>query len=604
MCGIAGILTASGQSITADPDELLRVRDAMAPRGPNGAGVWMSDGRTVGLAHRRLAILDVSEAGAQPMVDHETGCVITYNGEIYNCRELREALARQGHRFRSTSDTEVLLRGYLEHGEAVLPMLQGMFAFCIWDPRSRRALLARDPLGIKPLYVSEGGGAVRFASQVKALIAGRGVRDLRPDQAARVGFCLWGHVPEPHTLCRGIRMLPAGSYAWVQDGKLSAAHAYFDLTSELAAGEVSGERTLSDAERARALREAVGGSVSAHLLSDVPVGVFLSAGIDSTAVASLASDARRGDPVRTLTVAFDEYRGSLLDESVLAEQVAGLIRAQHSTIGVTATDFAQQVDHALQAMDQPTIDGLNTYFVVKAARDIGLKVVLSGVGGDELFGGYGYYRRIPRLVRWGSVPARVPGLGKVARVLSRPIAAMLGKPKSASLLEMSTDSASAYLLRRGLMLPWELPSVLDPEAAAEGLAELNVFESMRRSIRGIRSVDQQVRSLDFTFYLRNQLLRDSDWASMAHSVELRTPLVDAWLLRDIMRLRTLGLRASKADFARAANPKIYELLQSRPKTGFSIPVTQWMPPELRATAGRANPYRIWAKYVLQRFEAG
>jgi asparagine synthase (glutamine-hydrolysing) len=598
MCGIAGILASATSAAPVDTDELIRTRDAMAPRGPDGLGLWLSDDRRVGLAHRRLAILDLSDAGSQPMLDADTGCCITYNGEIYNCREVREALEVKGHRFRSTSDTEVLLRAYIEHGQDMLPLLRGMFAFCIWDPRTQRALLARDPLGIKPLYVAADGMTVRFASQVKALLAGGDVKDLRPDPAARVGFYLWGSVPEPHTLYRGIRMLPAGTSAWVIDGRMEAPRAYFDVTAEIARGEHGRVRPEPPADARQQLRQALARSVSCHRVSDVPVGVFLSAGIDSTAIASLTCEAHSAARVRTLTIAFDEYRGTPHDESALAEQVAGLIRSDHSTVRVAGEQFRAQVDHALAAMDQPTIDGLNTYFVVKAARECGLKVVLSGVGGDELFGGYSYYRRVPRLLRRLRTLARLPGVGRATRSLARSIAQMVGKPKAASILEMSRDTTSAYLLCRGLMLPWELPQVMDHEELRQGLSELGTFDAMRKSIAGITDVRLQLCALDFNWYLRNQLLRDSDWASMAHSVELRTPLVDAWLLRDLMRLHAQGLRPSKQDFASAVNPQIAALLSSRPKTGFSIPVAEWMPERLRVHGGRANPSRVWARHVL------
>jgi len=600
VCGIVGIFRRQPTGAVALRDELARTRDAMAPRGPDGCGIWISDDGLVGLAHRRLAIQDLSDAGAQPMADEATGCRISYNGEIYNGAELRRDLESRGHRFRSTSDTEVLLRAYVEHGEAMLPMLRGMFAFCIWDPRSRGVLLARDPLGIKPLYYAADERAVRVASQVKALLAGGGVSDVRPNAAGRAGFYLWGHVPEPHTLYRGIRMLPAGTCAWVHGGRLGTPRQYFDLTATIAQGEAVAESSSPSGSAHRDLRDALSRSVACHLISDVPVGVFLSAGVDSTAIASLVRDCKPTDAVRTLTVAFDEYCGSKHDESELASRLAGVIGTSHSTVRMTLADFEAHIGHVLTSMDQPTIDGVNTYFVVKAAREAGLKVVLSGVGGDELFGGYGYCTRIRSLRRWFRIPSAVPGLGAALRVLGAPLAEALGKPKGASVVELSRDVASNYLLFRGLMLPWELPSVMDPDEAREGLAELDVLGSLRKAIHGISDMSLQLCALDFTFYLRNQLLRDSDWASMAHSVELRTPLVDAWLLRDIMRLRAAGLRATKADFCQAVNPKVHEILRNRPKTGFSIPVTQWMPKELRDRAGRGNPYRQWARHVMER----
>jgi asparagine synthase (glutamine-hydrolysing) len=575
------------------------MREAMRNRGPDSSGLWLSDDRLVGLAHRRLAILDLSEAGRQPMVDDATGCCIAYNGEIYNFREIRSSLEAKGHRFSSSCDTEVVLRAYIEHGESMLSMLRGMFALCVWDPRARRALIARDPLGIKPLYVAEDANGVRFASQVKALLAGGGVRDLRPDPAARAGFLMWGNIPEPHTLYRGIRAVAPGTCVWVDQGRMRTPRTYFNVVEEIACGESRAGPALEPEGAPSGLREALARSVACHLVSDVPVGVFLSAGVDSTAIASLVRETLPAEQVRTLTVAFDEYRGKDYDESVLADQIAGIIGTTHQTVRVGRSDFDDHVDRVLDAMDQPTIEGFNTYFVVRAARQAGLKVVLSGVGGDELFAGYPYYRRIPALMRWAGAPAAL-GVGKSLRQMGSALAEVLGNPKTASIVEMSVDTATSYLLCRSLMLPWELPKVMDPEEARIGLAELDVFEALRRSIRGIRDVSLQICALDHQWYLRNQLLRDSDWASMAHSVELRTPLVDAWLLRDIMRLRAAGLRATKSHVSACVNPHVHQVLKNRPKTGFSIPVTQWMPRELRDRAGRTNPYRQWAGYVLDR----
>jgi asparagine synthase (glutamine-hydrolysing) len=575
----------------------------MAPRGPDGVGLWASDDGLVGLAHRRLAIQDLSETGSQPMVDAETGCHISYNGEIYNAAELRRDLIERGHRFRSTSDTEVLLRAYVQHGDAVLPMLRGMFAFCIWDPRSRGALLARDPLGIKPLYYAADAEAVRVASQVKALLAGGGVSDVRPSAAGRTGFCLWGHVPEPYTLYSGIRMLPAGTSVWVHEGRLGRLKRYFDLTSTIMQGEAGREESRNVDESLYELRNALSDSARSHLVSDVPVGVFLSAGVDSSAIASLVRELVPTDSVRTLTVSSDEYEGGVHDESAMAARLAHMIGTDHSTVRTKSSDFDGCMGHVLASMDQPTIDGVNTYFVCKAARAAGLKVVLSGVGGDELFGGYGYKTRFRNLWRLTRVPAAIPGLGAALRILGAPLAELLGKPKHASVVELSRDVPSTYLLFRGLMLPWELTKVMDPEEVREGLAELDVLGALRKVTQGIDDVSLQLCALDLSFYLRNQLLRDSDWASMAHSVELRTPLVDAWLLREVMRLRQSGTPITKVDLCRAVNRDVFEVLRNRPKTGFSIPVTQWMPTKVRERAGRANPYRAWGQYVMGRFSS-
>jgi asparagine synthase (glutamine-hydrolysing) len=603
MCGIAGNFAYIPGTKPVDRAELDRTRDAMVSRGPDGFGSWYSTDGRVGLAHRRLAIIDLSEGGAQPMVDHETGCVIAFNGEIYNYRELRAKLVSKGHRFRSESDTEVLLRCYLEHslsgdGAEMLADLRGMFALAIWDPRRMGMLLARDQLGIKPLYIADDGRTLRFASQVKALRASGGPIDLTPDPAGQVGFFLWGYVPDPFTSYVGIRALPSGTSVWVDNTGVTGARPYWDLRTEIAGSRERAMR-LGEAEARASLRDALADSVSHHLIADVPVGVFLSAGIDSTTVASLAAMARPGDRIRTLTLAFREFEGTPMDESPLAGKIAELIGAEHQTIRVQSGNFEASIESALRSMDQPTVDGVNTYFVSKAAHDAGLKVVLSGLGGDELFYGYRLFRSIPNQLALTRALAAVPGLGRGLRIALAPMFGALRKPKAAGIIEFGADVATAYMLQRALMMPWELTSVLDQEVVQRGLETLDPIGRLNRQIEGIADVQAQISALEMSCYMRDQLLRDSDWASMAHSIELRVPLVDSYLLRNVIRLRARGVACSKVQMCRAANPAASALIEGRSKTGFGIPVVKWMHALGVTPSVSGHPMRSWARFVHQ-----
>ncbi|MBT6116903.1 MAG: asparagine synthetase B, partial [Rhodospirillaceae bacterium] len=297
-----------------DRAELLRVRDSMLVRGPDDAGDWLCKSDRVGMGHRRLAIIDPSPAGHQPMVLRPDGPVVTFNGEIYNFRALREELVSQGRDLRTQSDTEVLLHLYDRDGAGMVEHLRGMFTFVIWDPARRGALLARDPFGIKPLYYADDGRTLRTASTVKALRAGDGI-DSSPSPAGHVGFFLWGHVPDPFTLFEGIRALPAGSTLWVDRHGVGAPKAFFDVGQALRDGAEAGRGTMPN------LHDLILDSVAHHFVSDVPVGIFLSAGIDSAVMTAYASE-RDGAPLRTLTLGFDEFAGSEQDEAPLAETVA------------------------------------------------------------------------------------------------------------------------------------------------------------------------------------------------------------------------------------------------------------------------------------------
>jgi len=462
-------------------------------------------------------------------------------------------------------------------------------------------LVARDALGIKPLYLADDGKTLRFASQVRALLAGGGVKDLTLDPAGRVGFYLWGSVPSPFTLYRGIRSLPAGHSVWIDRGGVSAEKPFFDLNAEFRAAERKSVYPIDvDAGRTM-LRAALADSVRHHLIADVPVGVFLSAGIDSSSIASLAAENVKHGTLRTLTLGFEEFAGTLQDETPLAAEISRIIGSHHSTVTISRKQFTDWIPSILDAMDQPSIDGVNSYCISEAARQAGLKVVLSGLGGDELFRGYTHFRELPSQLRWTRAVASIPYLGALSRVISAPVLGSSRRPKAAGLLEYGSCIADAYFLRRCLIPPWELDRYLDPELVRAGLERLRPIERLRAIVDGIQDPMLQVAALETSVYMRNQLLRDSDWASMAHSLELRVPLVDTTLLRAVLTLVSRGFVPSKADVSRATNPAIYELLAKRPKTGFAIPVVDWMRSELHVPKTTGGAMRVWAKFLDERF---
>ncbi len=596
MCGIAAVFAYHSSAAAVDPRELRRIRDHMTARGPDGIGEWYSSDHRVGLAHRRLAIIDLSENGAQPMCGEDGRLVITFNGEIYNYRELRQELERRGRIFRSQSDTEVLLHLYAEKGEAMVRDLRGMFAFAIWDARRCGLFLARDPFGIKPLYFADNGKSFRAASQVKALLAGGGV-DTSPDAAGHTGFFLWGHVPEPHTLYRGVAALPAGSSLWV-DGKGKNLSSFCRLTEILAkSGKADGNGSATSARET--LRAVLRDTVRCHLVADVPVGVFLSSGLDSTTLAALASE--EGGQLRTVTLGFTEYRGTPQDETLLAEQVAKHYGAAHQTVWVARSDFMSHRNQLFAAMDQPSIDGVNTYFVSLAARRASLKVALSGLGGDELFGGYASFRQVPRMRALLRVFNRFPWFGRAVRILSAPVLKRLTSPKYAGLFEYGGTCGGAYLLRRGLFMPWELPELLDGDMVRCGWRELQPMLHLEETVEGLCSPRLQVSALEGSWYMCNQLLRDSDWASMAHSLEIRVPLVDLPLWRSVAPLIVGRNPVTKQAMARTPMKPLPPQILNRRKTGFSIPVREWLMGGRAAPEVRERGYRSWARTVYSQY---
>jgi asparagine synthase (glutamine-hydrolysing) len=556
----------------------------MRPRGPDSGATWLSPDGRVGLGSRRLAIIDPTPDGAQPMFSTDGDLAIVFNGEIYNYRELRASIERHGTWFHSQTDTEVLLHLYRSEGEAMLGLLRGMYAFVIWDARERRLFVARDPYGIKPLYVADDGGTVRLASSVRALIGGGGVSEAS-DPAGVAGFFLTGSLPEPVTIRKAVRAVEAGTSFHVGEGTgPSKAVRHHSVANTLRqASELL--RDAPVAPRDVLLRDRVQESVACHLVGDVPIGVFLSAGVDSSTLAAMASRIAR-DPLHTFTLAFEEFRGAAADESVDAERFARELGTVHTTRTVSGAEFRADLASIIDAMDQPTIDGVNTWFVSKAVHEAGLKVALSGLGGDELFGSYSSFRNVPQLVSIG----RVPVLSWAARVAYR-------HPKAALIGRFSSTYAGAYLLQRGLFLPSELPAIMGEDAAREGLEQLRILELIQAAITPDPATEYgRVATLEACLYMRNQLLRDADWASMAHSVEVRTPLVDAVLLRQVAAVLLQGGSACKEALA-AGLPR---WLRRRRKTGFSVPMREWqdLPPD-----GTSTRMRSWARRVFELYAA-
>jgi asparagine synthase (glutamine-hydrolysing) len=586
----------------------LRTREAMHARGPDGAGTWWDPERRCGLGHRRLSIIDLSEGAAQPMVSGNGELIVVFNGEIYNYRDLRHRLEAEGAQFRSNSDTEVLLHLYARHGAGMVHELRGMFAFAIWDQRKRGLFLARDPYGIKPLYTTDDGRTFRFASQVKALLAGGQVsREIEP--AGMVGFYLFGSVPEPFTVYRDIRPLPAGHTQWIGETGAEPPRPYARLAEILQAG---GRSPSPPAELSSRLRSGALDSVRAHLLADVEVGIFLSAGVDSGALLGLMRDAGQRD-IRAITLAFDEFRGTGEDEAPHAARIAARYGARHVLRRVNEREFTSDLPAIFDAMDQPSIDGVNTWFIAKAAREAGLKVALSGIGGDELLAGYPSFIDVPRWRRRFGGLAKVPGFGAVARTVLCALAPQWARrrPKAAGMFEFSGNWAGAYLLRRGLFLPHELDAILDPEIAHEGLRRLDPLDTLAISMAPDPGTDVgRVCALESAHYLRNQLLRDADWAGMAHSIEIRVPLVDVDLLKGFASaLAALAPGQGKAALATAPSLPLPDDIVARAKTGFGVPTRAWMAGAgqtaamLVAGASKGHVSRSWSQIVLSRLLA-
>jgi len=577
MCGIAGIVGAVDSELEGCLEKML---DAQVHRGPDDFGLFRSEGVPGAyFGFRRLAILDLTEDGHQPMVDLQRGNVVIFNGEIYNFSELRRELEEAGEQFHSKCDTEILLKAYGRYGTDVLGKLRGMFAFAIYDPRRRTVLLARDRLGIKPLYYAEvqrpSGKVLIFASELRALLSAD-LLTRRADPIALSTYLWNGFVVGPHTMVRGISLLQAGTFMTVSiDDDKRSVERYWSLGPRSPRAAEPAKREL-EAELLTAARQ--------HLVSDVPLGIFLSGGVDSSAVAALAVRSGAGQ-VKTFHIGFDEAG---FDESRYARTVAEALHTEHAEFRLTQSVFVQQLDQALKSLDQPTLDGINTYFVSRVVREAGFTVALAGTGGDELFGGYTSFRNMVRAKRIAPILQSLP-VESINATLNFASNFLFARNDSAppqtrwaklgALLGTRGDALNLYQVFYALFTP-EFLTDLEGETAFS-TAPYGLSAECRSEVEtaaaGLTPLST-TSVCELALFLRERLLRDSDAASMAVSLELRVPLLDhrvveaAQCVPDDVRFAPLG---KKQLLRSLAMPNLDQSIFDRPKAGFVLPIAVW-----------------------------
>jgi len=593
----------------------------MLHRGPDDEGVLIGPRAAVGM--RRLSIVDLP-GGGQP-VWNETGTLaVVFNGEIYNFRELRAELESAGHHFHTRSDTEAIVHAYEQWGERCCEKLRGMFAFAAVEmPRGRtgapeRVFIARDPLGIKPLYYALADGALFFASELRALLAS-GQIQARIAGSQLAGYLLFGSVCEPDTLVEDVHSLPPG-YSMTVTASAPVAPpsptSYWSFGGD-PAGEIlrrgAEGRIAPASERVRSLLE---NAVASHLVADVPVGVFLSSGIDSTVVAALASRTRPG--VHTFTVAFPDAQFS---EAGIARRTAQRLRTEHSELTLSDREMVTRLDEAVAAFDQPSMDGVNTYFVSWAARQAGLKVALSGLGSDELFGGYASFRNTAKIERVAAVARLLPS------AIRNAVIGNVGHQRDSSrTIDKFAKAAAAWIDPDALPHPYFFTRLLFPpqavfaRGAAEGWRSEQSWRWLSDSARQAASLDRftAVSWLELRSYLLNTLLRDTDAMSMRHSLEVRVPFLDTPLVEYVLSLpESAKLNASrpKVLLVQAMGDLLPEEVIEQPKRTFTFPWERWLrgelgqrvaaglkdwSPGLEAHVSRAFPAAVWDAFLRGR----
>ena len=562
MCGIAVLLAVDESSIQSTLDSFNR---SLAHRGPDDEGrhcLQTKAGKWLGFAHRRLSILDLSPSGHQPMMDLETGNIIVFNGEIYNFRELATELRARGESILGKSDTEVLLKAYkyFDAGD-LLRRLRGMFAFAIWDARQQRILIARDPCGIKPLYFAASRGGFACASEARALVQAELVDGSISPQALD-SFLAFGSVQAPLCIYQGVRCLLPGHMMWVNgDGSAGSPECYWDWYADRSEG---GQEAIS-----YWLSE----SMSRHLLSDVPVGVFLSGGFDSTAIATLAS--RQSErPIKTFTLSFPEVPE--MSEGSRAAAIAKRLGTEHHPIELTEAELNGELPSYFQAMDQPSDDGLNVYLISKAVAAHGVKTCMHGVGGDELFGGYPSFKQLPVARNFVFVPQAIRTM--VSRIIDGDSVA---RSKLAGLLRTDLSLLSMFLVRRSVFSYAQRKQLLgyEPPLGRMGMP-MEWINHVKRQLDGAEDAFAAISILELAQYGANKLLQDGDVMSMSSGLELRFPLLDVDLIRATLNTpeehkKMGGETGQKKALSMAVATMPIDLIDNK-KRGFTLPINKWM----------------------------
>jgi asparagine synthase (glutamine-hydrolysing) len=559
MCGLAGILTVNQYQDNLEAI-ITRMQKAIQHRGPDDAGIYISPDKQATLSHTRLSIIDLSSAGHQPMSSDDGRYWITFNGEIYNFQQLRQNLISQGEKFRSHTDTEVIIKLYQREGFDCVKSLRGMFAFAIWDEWEKTCFLARDPLGIKPLYYWQSGSTLVFGSELKAILAS-GLPAVNLSQTGLYGYLISGSVPEPHTLIENISCLEAGHWLYWQADKLKKQQYWqIDFTP----------KNISVKEAQEIVHTALVDSIKHHFVSDVPVGIFLSGGIDSTAILALASQTQT-EELYTYSIAFEEQEWS---EGEIAQKTAKLFGTKHTECKLTASAAKELLPKFLAAIDQPSIDGFNTFCVSQIAHESGAKVVLSGLGGDELFGGYKSFQKVPQMVTWGK---QLHSFSPIGKVIGAGLAEWGSSPKMKRMGDFLHETPSlnnAYCSFRGIFSHTEARAISQQYLGGQVLPSDNPISTNFNA--QAFTLEDQVSALELSCYMRNQLLRDSDVMSMNWGLELRTPLVDKNLLEAIAPIPShIRLAVGKQLLIQSVS-ELPDFVANRPKKGFSFPFEQWM----------------------------
>lgn len=590
MCRITGIIDKGSSQLNTD---LVAMRDAMHRGGPDHAGIYENATAHLTLGHRRLSIIDLCETGNQPMFNEDRKLALIFNGEIYNFQELKAELKKSGYHFTSSSDTEVILKCYEQWGTGCFKKFRGMFAIALYDVDKEIVVLARDHAGIKPLYYFCDGKSLYFASEIRAFK--KLGRKWEENPYWKVYFLTYGYLPASITTLKGVKPIEKGSYLIFDINTLESKHFFFykdDFTEQIKNGK----------EAREVIREALNESVKRHLIADAPIGLFLSGGIDSSLLTILAKNYKKD--LHTLSIIFDDKTYS---EKKYQDIIANKVQSKHQSFLLTKDIFTQALPDIMEAMDQPSSDGINSYFISKFAKEAGLKAVLSGLGADEFFGGYSSFKRGTLVKNLNKLPHF---FYQLAKTLPQ------DKYKKFHFLTLNNITGE-YLFNRGYFIPSDTAQILDmkEQQVINLLQEIEVPECVSTLSEG-----NKASYLESNLYMESQLLKDTDVMSMWHSIEVRVPFLDFDLIKKIQGISSqLKFSNPQSKFLLIDSFKdlLPQEIWNRPKQGFVFPFDNWMKEsvgewkeinrnlkiEERFKSGRLSWSRYWTYLVSQSFQA-
>ena len=593
MCGISGIYNCSDKDISPKKiiENIIKLQDR---RGPDDRGIWESECKKIIFGHNRLSIIDLTDKARQPLISKDNNLVITFNGEIYNYKEIRNELSQNKVTFKSNSDTEVILESYKYWGIEFVKKLRGMFAFAIWDNAKKKLILARDPFGIKPLYYLKKNNILFFASQLKSILS---IDKLSFEKSGRsvLDYYLWGNIREPFTLYKDIYSLERGTVK-IFDSKFNdTSYEYANLKEAIIKSKKNYFK--NESELNEKLNYLIKDTVNYHQVSDVPVTFLLSSGIDSNILLA-ASKKKLNTNFNALTIDFSEK----LKESPLAQVGSKMNKIDHIIEKVDDNEIAELISKYYKFMDMPTNDGLNNYVVSYLAKKKGSKVLISGIGGDEIFSGYPSFKRIPIMKKISKIIPNNKNFQKFVYNISYKILSQFNKnTKYAGVLKYSHNTFDSFMLQRCVFTPEEIMELINSKIIDEAISDLEFQNQNEINDKDFENEQLKIMYFEIKYYLCSKLLRDSDWASMANSVELRTPFVDWFFFNELLPILKSNIKISKRNMLDSFKGQTPPELYNRKKTGFAIPYKQYFKKVSGVQHKYSDPIKDWSILSYEKY---